>query len=191
MIARGLVYLLVAVGIAGTAVYLNHRADRAQYKLHVDPREAAGLPHDHDLTGTGCLCDPEAEIRQALADRADYAETHRSLGDRFYRRGRYQIAIERYARAVELDPANAQALYGLGLALMRQARYDEARKPLQGAIEANRKFVDAYVTLGLAYYCSGDFHAAREQWQAAIRIQPGHAYATKLIATLPTIERTE
>jgi len=185
------VFAAVAAAIIGAAVALNHQPrPRPEPRLDVDPKVAVHQgPHDHEKLGTACLCDPDAEVQQALKDRADYADTHLQLGDRFYARGQYDFAVARYRRAVELAPDLARAHYGLGLALTRLQQYDEAGRELAEAVEADPSMVDAYISLGVLEYRAGRFDSARSQWQAALKLDPKNTYAQDLLTRLPTIRK--
>lgn len=186
MIWRTMIYVAVATVIIGGAVWLNHAHDSDWVRFHIDPQAAMSAPsHNHAITGTACECDPEQEIKQALADRADYAETHRRLGDGFYARGRYEEALRCFQRAIEQDENNTQAHYGLGRVYMKLARFDEAREAFEQAVETDRRLVNGYVSLGLSHYCQGDFDKARRQWEAALQFDPKHSYATALMKSLP------
>lgn len=187
MIGRMIAYVAVAAAIIGAAVYLNLKHDtNALVRYHIDPVAAMSAPsHNHAITGTACECDPDQEIKQALADRADLSQTHRELGDGFYARARYDEALRCYQRATEQDSGNVAAQYGLGMTYMKMARYDEARSHLERAVEADRKMTKGYVALGLTYYCQGDFEKAKRQWEAVLMLEPKHAYATALLETLP------
>ena len=111
MIWKAFSYVSIAAIIIGAAVYLNlkHDADKL-VRYHIDPEAAMSAPsHNHAITGTACECDPDLEIKQALADRADYSETHLELADGFYARARYEEAMRCYQRAVEQNAGNVQA----------------------------------------------------------------------------------
>ena len=188
---RYLIFAGIAAAIVIAGVALNRRpAPQPEPRMDVDPQVAVHKgPHDHEKLGTACLCDPEAEIEQALKDRADYAETHFQLGERFYARGQYEFAVQRYRRAVELSPDNARAHYGLGLALTRLQQFDEAGRELAEAVEIDPSMVDAYLSLGVLEYRAGRFDSARSQWEAALRLDPQNAYAQDLLTRLPTIRK--
>ncbi len=57
-----------------------------------------------------------------------------ALGRAYYRSGRFTQAGEEFAVAVELDPVNDYAHYGLGLALMKQGDRLGARRHLKLAV---------------------------------------------------------
>jgi tetratricopeptide (TPR) repeat protein len=186
MIARSVVYVAVAAAIVGVSVWLNRAHDVGWVRYHIDPQAALSVPsHNHAITGTACECDPDKEIKQAMADRAGYADTHRELGDNFYARGRYEEAQRCYERAIEQDENNVTAQYGLGRVYMKLARFDLARECFARAVESDRRFVNGYVALGLSHYCQGQFEKARDQWETALKFDPKQSYAAALVASLP------
>ncbi len=188
---RWLVYVGAAAGIVICAVHVNRRpAPEPEVRMDVDPQVAVHQGrHNHEKLGTACLCDPEAEIEQALKDRADYAEVHLDLGDRFYARGQYDYAVDCYRRAIELNPDLARAHYGLGLSLTRLQQFDEASAALAEAVEIDPGMVDAYLSLGILEYRAGNFDSAQRQWRAALTIDPENTYAQELLGRVPTVKR--
>jgi tetratricopeptide (TPR) repeat protein len=182
--AAALVVLLV--------VYLINRPGpvKQPVAMDVDPQVATQHgPHPHEKLGTACLCDPEAEIKQALKDRADFSETHRELGDRFYARGQYEYALGRYKRAVELDPQNALASYGMGLVETKLGHFPEAEKAILEAAELAPQMVDPQISLGILAYRKSEFDEARRRWETALKLDAENAYAKTLLERLPKLER--
>lgn len=190
MIFRLATYISLAALIIGVAVYLNREDAEESFRIDVNPREAADCsPHQHEFLGPGCECDPEAEIKQAIADRQDYSTTHADLGEGFYVRGRYQVAKSCYERALRLDQANRKARYGLALTLVRLGDPSAARQELERTIETDRRFVPGYISLAVLDYAEGNYSLARERLQGALRINPSNRYAKKLIKSLPRIRK--
>lgn len=95
--------------------------------------------------------------------------------------GDYETAIEEYTRALELDPAFADAYNNRGIAYQALGEYDRAIEDYTRAIEINPEFAIAYRNRGLAYLDSGDNAAALEDFSAAIEIDPnyGDAYFSR------------
>ncbi len=183
-------YLGLAAAIVGGAVYLNARPQPPDDRVDVDPQVALNRgPHDHEQLGTACLCDPELEIKQALADRADFASTYKDLADRFRARGQYPHAERCYLRALELNPDNPDSHYGLGTVYTKLRRYQDAEAQYRQAAELRRDFADAYISLGILAYREGDFAMAQQQWTAATRVDPRNEYAERMLAMIPRGER--
>jgi tetratricopeptide (TPR) repeat protein len=190
VILRVASYILAAALIIGVALYFNRDGPRDSHRLDLSVPEALDCgPHQHDFLGPGCQCDPEAEIKQALADRQDYSSTHADLGKGFYARGRYEVAKLCYLRALELDERNREARYGLALAYSRLGDRANARQELERAIEADRGFVPAYISLAVLDYAEGNYAVARERLEGALRIDSSNTYAKKLLKSLPRIRR--
>ena len=57
-----------------------------------------------------------------------------TLGRAYFRTGRFGAARAEFARAVEIDPVNDYALFGLGLCLLREGDRDGARRSLKLAV---------------------------------------------------------
>jgi tetratricopeptide (TPR) repeat protein len=74
-------------------------------------------------------------------------QLHYLLGMAAYRSGDNAAALAAFQRAVDTDPANASALYGLGLTLRHRGEYGEARSAFEGALAANPKLEEARAQL--------------------------------------------
>ena len=191
MKTRLLAYGAAAIAIIGAVYAINRPGPpQGEVAMDVDPKVATQHgAHDHEKLGTACLCDPEAEIKQALRDRADFSETHRDLGDRFYARGQYGYARGRYERAVELDALNAPAHYGMGLVHTKLGEFEKAEERLREAAELDPTMVDAQISLGILAYRAGDFDRARKRWETALRLNAQSEYARELMERLPRLRK--
>lgn len=190
MIFRAASYVAIAGIIISAAVFLNRDGAREDVPLSGDPMQSQDCgPHQHGFLDPRCEGNPEAEIKQAMADRQDYSNTHTDLGKGFYARGRYDVARSCYERALELDETSHEARYGLALTHIRLGDLAAARRELQRAVEANRKFVPAYISLAVLDYADGDYGMAKERLQGALRIEPSNRYAKKLLDSLPRVQR--
>lgn len=190
MLRRILFYAAMAALLIGGTVALNRASKEPVRRVDVDPSEATarGL-YAHEQLGTHCLVDPDVELQEALRNRQDYALAHLELAEKFYGRGRYHYALDRYQRAVELDPRNAVAHYGKGLVQARLGHYEAARASFEKALELRPDWVDAYLSLGLLDYRQGCFEAAQRRWKAALKHDPQNGYAQELLRMIPRLER--
>jgi Flp pilus assembly protein TadD len=82
-------------------------------------------------------------LERARALEPDKGSIRETLGRAYFRTGRFVAARDEFARAVELDPVNDYALFGLGLCELREGNRLGARRHLKLAV-AMRPEMDAY-----------------------------------------------
>ena len=78
----------------------------------------------------------------------DQGSVRETLGRAYYRTGRFTKAGQEFAAAVELDPVNDYAHFGLGLALMKQGDRIGARRHLKLAVAMRPDHADYRAALG-------------------------------------------
>jgi Flp pilus assembly protein TadD len=107
-------------------------------------------PTAYDAFQEGCRLLDSASPHAAVValERARDLEPNKgsireTLGRAYFRTGRFSAAREEFSRAVEIDPVNDYALFGLGLSLLREGDRTGARRPLKLAV-AMRPEMDAY-----------------------------------------------
>jgi Flp pilus assembly protein TadD len=106
---------------------------------------------------------PLERARELEPDKGSIRET---LGRAYFRTGRFSAAGEEFAKALELDPVNDYAHFGLGLCLLRAGEAAAARGHLRLAT-VMRPEVDAYRdALATADDALVEYDAAREQRDA-------------------------
>jgi tetratricopeptide (TPR) repeat protein len=115
---------LVAVGLSGLAEAV-HQPDRQCTELHTPTAAPPAVP----------------------ASAADYL----ALGDYEYERGLCDRAVAAYTRAIELDPAFAQAYNNRAYARMRQQQYALALPDLDRALALRPDYVNALMNRGDIY----------------------------------------
>jgi Flp pilus assembly protein TadD len=89
--------------------------------------------------GSRLLATASAHAAAVVLERArdlepDQGSIREALGRAYFRSGRFSEARTEFARAVEIDPVNDYALFGLGLSLLREGDRDGARRPLKLAV---------------------------------------------------------
>jgi len=127
---------LDALNALGIAYARNGRAREAldvfARSLNIDPDN----PMTHENIGAihliaGRLDAARAEFEHALRANPASAQGHAGLAMVAFKSGDRATAIDRWKRAVELDPTNWDALYDLGVQLARAGRAAEARPYLE------------------------------------------------------------
>ena len=118
-----------------------------------------------------------AAAQQALKLNDQLALAHAAQARVDVNDGKYELALQSYARAQALDPNNLFALNGKVDTLRRAHRYDEA---LSAAQEYRRRYPQERIfddQVGTIQYVQGDFKAAEQAFRASIRLQPDAVFA--------------
>lgn len=107
------------------------------------------------------------------------------LGMTFAQLDQPVLALPYLQRAVELNEADTEARFQLGLSLAKVQAYDEAIRQLEKVVEEDPGHADAYYNLGVAY--AGhleDAERALAMFNRALEVQPDHmlaGYGKKMI----------
>ena len=106
--------------------------------------------------------------------RSPGAETE---GDAFYEQGNYKKALDRYNKAIKLNPDSATAYGSKGSALRMLGHYQEAEESLNMAIQLDPQSVWAYNELGAVYTSEKQYDKAVAEYDKALAINPNYKYA--------------
>ncbi len=87
----------------------------------------------------------------------------------------YDDAIRWMKKAVEFDPQNESAWYGLGRCLYSQSEFAEAQQALQRALALDPQDVQAEANLGLAYEMGNKPEQAEQAYRAAVTLADADA----------------
>jgi protein O-GlcNAc transferase len=98
-------------------------------------------------------------------------------GKSLIRLGRRDEAMTHFARAVELDPAFAEAHNNLAILLGGNRRYDEAVAAYRRAIVLNPAYIEAHYNLGNTCRRMADAAGAIASYETALRLRPDFAEA--------------
>jgi tetratricopeptide (TPR) repeat protein/TolB-like protein len=91
--------------------------------------------------------------------------------------GKYEDAAAELRAALVFEPANADALRGLGQAYESLRNYDEAEAVYRTAIEARPADAAGYTYLGIFYFNRNRLPDAERAFQSALRLTPGNPRA--------------
>ena len=100
-----------------------------------------------------------------------------SQGDELYDHGHYEEALERYDKAIELNPTFEVAYASKGSALRMLGRYPEAIAALDKAIALNPRYVWAYNERGAVYSDEEKYEQAIADHDKAIELDAGNKFA--------------
>jgi Tfp pilus assembly protein PilF len=84
-------------------------------------------------------------------------------------------ALAKWQKALELDPADARANNGMGIALGMSGKTDDAVPYFRKAVQSQGDFFEAYYNLGIILTKENKIDEAAEAWQNVVRIRPQFA----------------
>ena len=94
-------------------------------------------------------------------------------GDKLYHRKKYGQALAAYQRALDKNPSDRQAAFGLGAASYYLKDYNTAEKTFDALSEQQDKLAhDAMFNLGTSYYRGGDNEAATAAYRKLLLQYP-------------------
>lgn len=158
--------------------------------LRLDPTLETGeirLRLAEALLGQGNRAGAEAELRHAvqleLSD-SDRALAWHRLGELARLRDAGREAIERYERALALDPELTDARLGRATALGRLGRYDEAVAEFRRVQTREPARIEARLGEATALVLTGRLAAARDRLEAALAAVPDSAALARTLAQI-------
>ncbi|HEX7502954.1 MAG TPA: tetratricopeptide repeat protein, partial [Acidobacteriota bacterium] len=120
-----------------------------------------------------------ALLKEVLADDPADAGNWNYLGVAYFRGKNFALAADAYAKALALDPENAQACSNLGALYLARfvAARDEALRlkaveAFDRAIALDARSVAAYNGRGAALQFAGQLEAALRDWRKVLELQP-------------------
>jgi tetratricopeptide (TPR) repeat protein len=124
-------------------------------------------------------------------DKVARANEHLHLGNKFFDRGQYQLALIEYRRIVALMPDQSNGYHELSQTFYAIKNFDKAIENANRALQLNPKCWLCYQALGNSYDDSGKSEEALANYQKAIDIAPniGRLLYNKAL-TLQRLKRT-
>lgn len=100
----------------------------------------------------------------------DIAEELYEQGELFDIYGHSDLAVQKYRRAIAINPKSIKAHFMLGQAYLAQGRVDLAREQLDKVVELDPSYAKAYIWLGNVDFRSGDVPNALKKWKKAAEV---------------------
>ncbi len=118
---------------------------------------------------------------QGLQDSKGLAREHYYQGIFYGKQEKYTEAVIELEKAIELNPAYADAYNALAVVYHRQKQYQQAIEQYLLAIESNPRHVKARTNLAMIYKERQEFRKALRQLEKALESDPDYAPARNLI----------
>jgi len=111
-------------------------------------------------------------LNEAAAKVAETAEMRRMLGQSELARNRIDNAIHEFKRALEIDPEDFDARFGLGVALRRKGDLEKAYTVFQQVAKRDPAYSGLAVERGRLFEAKGDYLKAIESYRSALKRDP-------------------
>ena len=151
----------------------------------------ATLAEAHASLGVGLLIEDDAaghrELELALALNPNYVQAYNYYGTHLLGDGLPADALEKFNRALELDPLSILSNTNLGMALFRLRRYEEAVQQFKKTLEMDENCIRAHWGLGLTYEQIGRYDEARSEFQRLERLSNGGPLAVTALGHLDAV----
>jgi len=139
----------------------------------------------------GLVCfrrgDPAAALKYLLqAEQAEpgWAELQCQIGMVYLRRRYWRKAEQAFRKVLQIDPDNAEAHDGLGMAYRAQHRPAEAVHEHMQSIALLHQRPQTHINLGLALAEAGQFDWAIRAFEVALEQNPSHPFPHRCLARL-------
>src|SRR5262249_25426520 len=115
--------------------------------------------------------------RQAISVMPNWVEAYINLGTTLYQLNRSKESRQAFAKAVELDPANAIAHFNLGCLCDAMGDTQLAIDEFRTALGRSAEMADAHLNLALAYEKQNQKADAERHFGLYLRYEPGGPWA--------------
>jgi tetratricopeptide (TPR) repeat protein len=173
------------VALAAAGILLAGGAARAQEMDAPETPARAQYPQGAIVQPLGD--GPGAELRRNLVTLANNPRSLDALlgaGRAANAMGDAEAALGFFARADEIDPANARVKAGIGAALLRMERPDQALPMFARAIALGAPEAEIAADRGLAFDLTGDSARAQRDYQLALRYRADAEIERRLALSL-------
>jgi tetratricopeptide (TPR) repeat protein len=105
----------------------------------------------------------------------DHAKIFYEQGLINYQQTKYKDAIQKFSKAIQVNPNFAQAYNQRGNAYYRLHNYEKSQADSSEAIRLNPRDVNAYYDRGFSLYTLGNYNGAIADYNQAIQLNPNSA----------------
>ncbi|XP_041110354.1 RNA polymerase II-associated protein 3-like isoform X2 [Polyodon spathula] len=105
------------------------------------------------------------------------AITQKDLGNGYFKEGKYEAAIECYAKGMAADGTNALLPANRAMAYLKLQKYAEAEDDCRSAIALDGTYTKAFARRGNARAALGKLRAAKEDFETVLNLEPGNKLA--------------
>ncbi|KAJ6653630.1 hypothetical protein lerEdw1_009006 [Lerista edwardsae] len=127
----------------------------------------------------------EEEVKQIKEQQLkQQAIAEKDLGNRYFKEGKYEAAIECYTRGIAADGTNALLPANRAMAYLKIQKYEEAEEDCAQAVLIDSSYSKAYARRGTARAALGKLKEALQDFETVLTLEPGNKQAINEITKL-------
>ncbi|SIN71455.1 adenylate/guanylate cyclase domain-containing protein [Algoriphagus halophilus] len=142
------------------------------------------------VLGISLSAKEEAEIGKVLTSSPDAYEWYLKAKEKYseYNPESYNIAVEYFKKAIEIDPNFTLAYAGLADTYAQLSLFDSSNSVSEKGLLIDSNSAELYKTRGNTYYYLGELDNAKKSFEIAISIKPNYSEAIGNLATVYMIQ---
>uniref|UniRef100_A0A1A8NTV7 RNA polymerase II-associated protein 3 n=1 Tax=Nothobranchius rachovii TaxID=451742 RepID=A0A1A8NTV7_9TELE len=138
-----------------------------------------------------CIADSnESDTEDAAVDEAK-AQSEKEMGNKFFKEGKYDDAIECYTRGMAADPYNPVLPTNRATSFFRLKKYAVAESDCNLAIALNSNYFKAYARRGAARFALMSYQSALEDYEMVLKLDAGNVEAENEVTKIREILRQQ
>ncbi len=171
MLSKEIKGWIIAVFIAGIAVSVYFALNRADYKtVKIDNQAFEEPPVPESFPEFNAK---ERKFLEKIDKDPRNPELQANLGDIYFENNRFEQAVERYRKVLELNPSDVDTYNDLGLALHYTGRSGNALDTLKKGVKVDPSYQRIWLSLGFVLASAGRNEEARKALNTAVDLAPG------------------
>ena len=175
---------LAALGYVGTFT----DPGRLQSKALANPKDKIGvfneLSRAREIGLEGDSDEAVRIIRSIIASDPDITDAHFSLGNVFFKAGRYEEALDAFRRALELKPDDSFTVINIANSYQRWGRPEEAERFVMDHLGRGFEDPQLYFLLGRLKYDRKKYDEAIPLYEKTIALNPSSAASHNALAAI-------
>ncbi|XP_008282686.1 RNA polymerase II-associated protein 3 [Stegastes partitus] len=129
-----------------------------------------------EMDNEECHESNESDSEEAAVDQ-EKALAEKEKGNKFFKDGKYDEAVECYTRGMGADPYNPVLPTNRATSFFRLKKYAVAESDCNLAIALDGKYVKAYARRGAARFALKKYESALEDYEMVLKLDPGNVEA--------------
>lgn len=184
-VGLGLVVLMAFAIQVEDRIYASDAAFYAfAYSHTASPDPVIAMDYANTLAEQGDFGHAAEIYRKLIQARPEMWEAYFNLGCMYYHREQLDLAVGCLSQAAAGDPANAGAVFYLGLAHLKLHRMDEAEANLRRAVVLAPATPNYHFALGVVLRLKGNGPGAMAEFRKELEVNPGHQAAAQQLAEM-------